>query len=319
MGGLAGTFGWPYLTRFSTPQVPHHPPWKADGVFKNVRRLTMSNLSVFTFAENAQLRSLTINSEPYFVATDLAVLLGYRTASDAVRMLDDDEYMTTAVMTKGGEQAMIVVSESGFYALCLKSRKPEAKPLRKWVTSEVLPAIRKTGRYEVPTGDTITNAQQVAIQQAVARRAKKTAAHYQTIYRAIKARYQIPRYTELPKAQYEDCMRFIQEVDLSVPEVPESKPTMIEPPKTEAKTYVITERLVEQLRTFVYCQRYLFRESFDRYYAHLKSVDSPHAAMFWEAAHDLHLAALEASLEKIGFPVKELDCYKHWALTHTPA
>ena len=93
---------------------------------------------------------------------------------------------------------------------------------------------RKLYQGNVTSTDTITNAQQVAIQQAVARRAKKTAVYYQTIYRAIKARYQIPRYTELKQSQFEDCMRFIETVDLSVPEAPAS-----EPAKTERQRYVV--------------------------------------------------------------------------------
>lgn len=88
--------------------------------------------------------------EPWFVAADIAQLLDYRMASDMARSLDDDERGTQIVRTPSGDQEMLVINESGLYSAILKSRKPEAKRFKKWVTSEVLPAIRKTGRYEAP-------------------------------------------------------------------------------------------------------------------------------------------------------------------------
>lgn len=162
------------------------------------------------------------------------------------------------------------------------------------------------------TGDTITNAQQVAIQQAVARRAKKTAVYYQTIYRAIKARYQIPRYTELTQSQFEDCMRFIETVDLSVPEVPASEPTEIEKPQR----YVVYADFLKTLQVFCYYQRYLFRKPLMQAMRVMQALDVPDASKLWDAVNDLNLVKLERSLDDLGFSVKDLDCYKHWALTH---
>lgn len=162
------------------------------------------------------------------------------------------------------------------------------------------------------TGDTITNAQQVAIQQAVARRAKKTAVYYQTIYRAIKARYQIPRYTELKQSQFEDCLRFIEVVDLSVPEAPAS-----EPAKTERQRYVVYADFLKTLQVFCYYQRYLFRKPLMQAMRVMQALDVPDASKLWDAVNDLNLVKLERSLDDLGFSVKDLDCYKHWALTHT--
>lgn len=162
------------------------------------------------------------------------------------------------------------------------------------------------------TGDTITNAQQVAIQQAVARRAKKTAVYYQTIYRAIKARYQIPRYTELKQSQFEDCLRFIEVVDLSVPEAPASEPT-----KTERQRYVVYADFLKTLQVFCYYQRYLFRKPLMQAMRVMLALDVPDASKLWDAVNDLNLVKLERSLDDLGFSVKDLDCYKHWALTHT--
>lgn len=166
-------------------------------------------------------------------------------------------------------------------------------------------------RAQKQIGDTITNAQQVAIQQAVARRAKKTAVYYQTIYRAIKARYQIPRYTELKQSQFEDCLRFIEVVDLSVPEVPASEPT-----KTERQRYVVYADFLKTLQVFCYYQRYLFRKPLMQAMRVMLALDVPDASKLWDAVNDLNLVKLERSLDDLGFSVKDLDCYKHWALTH---
>ena len=163
------------------------------------------------------------------------------------------------------------------------------------------------------TGDTITNAQQVAIQQAVARRAKKTAVYYQTIYRAIKARYQIPRYTELKQSQFEDCMRFIETVDLSVPEVPASEPTETEKPQR----YVVYADFLKTLQVFCYYQRYLFRKPLMQAMRVMQALDVPDASKLWDVVNNLNFVELERSLDDLGFSVKDLDCYKHWALTHT--
>lgn len=102
---------------------------------------------VFTF-RTTEVRTVVRDGEVWFVASDVAKALGYPAAKDMTRVLDDDEKDGQIVPTLGGDQEMTVISESGLYHAVLKSRKPEAKPFRKWVTSEVLPAIRKTGRYE---------------------------------------------------------------------------------------------------------------------------------------------------------------------------
>ena len=172
---------------------------------------------------------------------------------------------------------------------------------------------RKLYQGNVTSTDTITNAQQVAIQQAVARRAKKTAVYYQTIYRAIKARYQIPRYTELKQSQFEDCMRFIETVDLSVPEVPASEPTETEKPQR----YVVYADFLKTLQVFCYYQRYLFRKPLMQAMRVKQALDVPDASKLWDVVNNLNFVELERSLDDLGFSVKDLDCYKHWALTHT--
>lgn len=172
---------------------------------------------------------------------------------------------------------------------------------------------RKLYQGNVTSTDTITNAQQVAIQQAVARRAKKTAVYYQTIYRAIKARYQIPRYTELKQSQFEDCLRFIETVDLSVPEAPASEPAETEKPQR----YVVDADFLKTLQVFCYYQRYLFRKPLMQAMRVMQALDVPDASKLWDVVNNLNFVELERSLDDLGFSVKDLDCYKHWALTHT--
>lgn len=97
--------------------------------------------------ESREVRTLLIDDQPWFVASDVALALRYREAKDMTRNLDDDEKGRQIVPTLGGDQTLNVINESGLYSAILRSRKPEAKRFKKWVTAEVLPAIRKQGYY----------------------------------------------------------------------------------------------------------------------------------------------------------------------------
>jgi hypothetical protein len=101
--------------------------------------------------ENQSVRIIMIDGEPWWVATDIADIFDYRNASDMARSLDDDEKGTHIMRTLGGDQEVIIINESGLYSVIFGSRKEEAKRFKKWVTSEVLPAIRKTGSYSLPS------------------------------------------------------------------------------------------------------------------------------------------------------------------------
>lgn len=107
------------------------------------------NLTTFDF-NDAPIRTMLRDEQPWFVAADVCRVLDLSNPSMACEGLDDDEKGISTADTLGGSQKMLTISESGLYALVFKSRKPEAKTFRKWVTSEVLPALRQTGKYEVP-------------------------------------------------------------------------------------------------------------------------------------------------------------------------
>ncbi|MCG9011814.1 hypothetical protein LH435_08290 [Laribacter hongkongensis] len=102
--------------------------------------------AIFSFDTHA-VRAINCDGEIRFVASDVATALEYRDAEVATRYLDDDEKGYTDLVYPSGTQSVITINESGLYSLILRSRKPEAKRFKKWVTSEVLPAVRKTGTY----------------------------------------------------------------------------------------------------------------------------------------------------------------------------
>lgn len=107
-----------------------------------------SNLQLFAF-EGSQVRALEIKNEPWFVGKDVANILGYKKARNAIAQHVDDEDKKEAPIqgTLGGTQSMTIINESGLYSLILSSKMPNAKKFKHWVTSEVLPTIRKHGAY----------------------------------------------------------------------------------------------------------------------------------------------------------------------------
>ena len=105
----------------------------------------MNEMRIFEREEFGQIRTTTIDGEPWFVAADVCRALEIdRTAA---RRLDDDEKGVRSIHTPGGPQDVTIVNEPGLYTLVLGSRKPEAKAFKRWITHEVLPSIRKTGAY----------------------------------------------------------------------------------------------------------------------------------------------------------------------------
>lgn len=268
----------------------------------------------FSF-ENMAVRTLGTPEHPLFVALDVCSALGYAKARNAVAQhVDPEDLIKSDIDTNGGRQTINCVNESGLYALIFGSKLESAKRFKRWVTSEVLPAIRKTGRYEAQ--ETITPAEQRAIQREVAIRAHKTASNYRTIYRAIKARYQIARYDQLPRTQLEDCLDFIREVELDVPEVPHTtRPDDGGCPHCglhpiPAGSIVLSAREAENLRTFVYYWRYLFREDLETVLKLMRLLQSPFAPRFYEAVTSMNLGSIEALLERNGYNVKQLSCYR---------
>ncbi len=112
-------------------------------------------LHVFTYQDN-EVRHFLKDGEPWWVASDVCKILEHSDVSMAVRRLDEDEKGTNSVCTLGGKQSVLCINEPGLYTLILTSRKPEAKAFKRWVTHEVLPALRKTGSYSLQQESTPT-------------------------------------------------------------------------------------------------------------------------------------------------------------------
>ena len=115
--------------------------------------MSNTNMTVFKFEESTPIRSLIKDGEPWFVAKDICGVLGLTNPSEALKSLDSDE-KSTLRNSEGragvGAQCFNIINESGLYALVIRSNKPNARKFRKWITSEVLPSIRKTGKYAAP-------------------------------------------------------------------------------------------------------------------------------------------------------------------------
>lgn len=110
----------------------------------------MNELKIFQNEEFGEIRTVTIDNEPWFVGKDVAAILGYKDTSDAMRRhVDDEDKLTRCFTDSGQSREMYIINESGLYGLILSSKLPTAKRFKRWVTSEVLPSIRKHGVYAV--------------------------------------------------------------------------------------------------------------------------------------------------------------------------
>lgn len=110
----------------------------------------MNEMQIFSSSQFGEVRSVTMNGEPWFVAADVCRALEISNSRDAMSRLDADEKGVALTDTLGGKQEVSVVNEPGLYALVLGSRKPEAKAFKRWITHEVIPEIRKHGGYLTP-------------------------------------------------------------------------------------------------------------------------------------------------------------------------
>ena len=254
----------------------------------------------------------------WFIAAEIVKAINLSNPSVSLKSLRPAE--RKKIILQGRETN--IISESGMYTLVLRSQDAlkegtAAFRFRVWVTDEVLPAIRKPGQYQCPvapklTAQYLTVPHQYAIQSAVAKRVHKDDVSYQTVYQALKARFQVPKYTYILDKDFEAAVEFIRTCELRVPEKPQEEKTEAAPEQIEHKTYVVREDFLIRLRTFVYCWRYLFRDDLMLVYNFLKASKSPLAPRFAEAVVDFNIVGVEESLAKLGFAVKDLDCYKHW-------
>lgn len=122
----------------------------------------MNNLQIFNSPEFGQVRIVQQNGEPWFIGKDVAEILGYSNTKDAIaKHVDDEDKLGSQIATSGQNRNMTIINESGLYSLILSSKMPKAKEFKRWVTSEVIPAIRKTGGY-IAGSENMTDAEIMA-------------------------------------------------------------------------------------------------------------------------------------------------------------
>ena len=113
--------------------------------------MTENQIQTFTNEQFGQIRTVLIDGEPWFVGKDVATSLGYSNPAKAIRdHVDEEDKLGERIVLSGQTREAILVNESGLYSLILSSKLPTAKVFKRWVTSEVLPSIRKTGGYATP-------------------------------------------------------------------------------------------------------------------------------------------------------------------------
>lgn len=111
----------------------------------------MNDMMIFNNPEFGEIRTIEVNGEPWFVGRDVAQALGYSNTKDALaKHVDPEDKRGSRIATPSGEQEMTIINESGLYSLVLSSKLPGAKKFKRWVTSDVLPSIRKHGAYMTP-------------------------------------------------------------------------------------------------------------------------------------------------------------------------
>lgn len=187
---------------------------------KNVMSDNSTNVVPFNF-EKHEVRTLLIGDQPWFVASDVSEALLYSEASAMTRHLDDDEKGLSIVQTPGGEQELLVINESGLYSAILRSRKAEAKRFKKWVTAEVLPAIRKTGAYVDQhnamvdlVGAVIGSSGEVVLdrvidQKAIALPASLRRSYRHTMKSRLRSRFNVQRTALIPAEFLSDACNFV--------------------------------------------------------------------------------------------------------------
>lgn len=209
----------------------------------------MQELRTFNF-EELQVRTLEVDGEPYFIGKDVADILGYtnsrKTLSDHV---DEEDKLTSRIVTSGQNRNVTIINESGLYSLIFSSKLENAKRFKRWVTSEVLPSLRRTGTYQTKPLTTSEQIQLIAqgnteldervtkieetypimhgeakhIQRLVAQKVAEIVRNkfngfydqvsrklFAEIYKSIKKIFDVPSYNCIPRGRYQEAIRFVE-------------------------------------------------------------------------------------------------------------
>lgn len=260
---------------------------------RNLQMTTQTKqLSTFNF-ENQSIRALVINNEPWFVAKDLCDTLGITNPSKAILNLDDDEKMisTDSNLKLGsagnGAQSLALVSESGMYTLILRCRDAVKKGsiphrFRKWVTAEVLPAIRKTGKYEGKT----TADDRTGLRNAVNMLVSKKGLIYSDAYNLVHQYMNVESIEDIPADKLQSAVEYVHRIVLEGELITEQK-------KDELFTREFTEHELQQL---VWAWFALLRgtELCQVLHPALKQIGSHYAASVYDIAYEYRSALRQA-------------------------
>ena len=237
-----------------------------------------NSVQSFNFNQN-QIQVINKNGEAWFIASEVAAMLGYRDSYNMTRILDNDEKGTHNVSTLGGNQDVSVINESGFYHAAFKSRKLEVKPFRKWVTSEVLPAIRKTGRYQV--GQKTTADDRTGLRQAVAALVGRKGIDYSSAYSMIHQRFNVGAIEDLPAEKLPEAVAYVHALTLHTGLTGEVLDAL---PKAEPKLPIDGNSLAD-IAAMVYYGAWMIELGKD-ISAPLKQLGNIQAVTMWTVWHE---------------------------------
>ncbi|CBW28528.1 phage repressor protein/antirepressor Ant [Haemophilus influenzae] len=237
-----------------------------------------SQLSTFNF-ESKSIRTLAINNEPWFVAKDVCDAIGIDNNRKALLALDEDEKGVTLSYTLGGQQEMNIISESGMYTLILRCRDAVKKGsiphrFRKWVTAEVLPTIRKTGKYESKTSVN----DRTGLRNAVNMLVSKKGLIYSDAYHLIHQRFNVESIEDLTLEQLPQAVEYVHRIVLE-------GELITTPKKDECFNFEFTER---ELQHLVWAWFALLRgtELCQVLHPALKQIGSHYAASVYGVAYE---------------------------------
>lgn len=201
---------------------------------------TQSQLSTFNFESNS-IRTLAIDNEPWFVAKDVCDAIGLTNSRMSLIALDEDEKGVSLIYTPSGQQEMNIVNESGMYTLILRCRDAVKKGsiphrFRKWVTAEVLPTIRKTGKYESKTSVN----DRTGLRNAVNMLVSKKGLIYSDAYHLVHQRFNVESIEDLTLEQLPEAVEYVHRIVLEGELITEQK-------KDKLFTREFTEHDLQQL------------------------------------------------------------------------
>lgn len=251
----------------------------------------MSALAIFSF-ENSKVRTLGTAETPLFVAIDVAAALGYSQPAKSVNdRVDHEDIIKAEIETKGGRQTVNCVNESGLYALIFGSKLESAKRFKRWVTNEVLPTIRRTGRFEsnAITRPCITNEQRLAIMSEVNRRACSQGVPRSDLYKELKHYFGVQKFTEIKADQFELAIKHIQMLVLR------RKQEALPSPRTLSDNELLAIARLHRM----HCDPYWKNCLLDTYKV-LKAANSSFAGRFYDIIHEpvISLMTIERILKR---------------------